>query len=295
MKRLVRTLDPTRLVTVAQVAVHGKGVSDITDVEGFNYFDELTDAFHQKFPAKPMIGTETASTVTTRGIYARNAEQGYVPAYDGAYAGYNKSAEAWWKVYAERSFLAGGFVWTGFDYRGEPTPFQWPCISSHFGILDTCGFPKDNFYYYQAWWGARPVLHLLPHWNWAGKEGQEIEVWCHTNLERVELFVNGKDLGAQEVPRNTHIVWKVKYEPGVLEARGFKDGKAALTARRETTGPPARIVLLPDRERLTADGEAVAIVRVEVQDGQGRVVPVADNEISFRIRGEGTADRRRQW
>ena len=143
-----------------------------------------------------------------------------------------------------------------------------------------CGFPKDNFYYYQAWWGSKPVLHLFPHWNWSGKEGQEIEVWCHTNLEQVELFLNGQSLGAQKVVKNTHLMWKVKYAPGVIEARG-----STLTAKCETTGPAARIVLRPDRARIAADGEDVSMVTVEVVDAQGRVVPVADNEVSFKVSG----------
>jgi beta-galactosidase len=178
-------------------------------------------------------------------------------------------------------------VWTGFDYRGEPSPYQWPNISSQYGIIDTCGFPKDTFYYYQSWWTSKPVLHLFPHWNWPGMEGQEIAVWVHSNLDTVELFLNGRSLGAQETKRDSHLAWIVKYAPGAIEARGTKDGKQVMTVKRETTGAASRLVLKPDRDRMSADGEDVAMFAVEVQDAQGRVVPVADNEVTFRVTGEG--------
>jgi beta-galactosidase len=148
-----------------------------------------------------------------------------------------------------------------------------------------CGFPKDNFYYYQAWWSGQPVLHLFPHWNWS--EGQEVAVWCHSNLDRVELFLNGGSLGAQDVPRNTHLEWKVKYAPGVLEAVGYKDGQRTLVARRETAGAPAAIVLRPDRPELSADGEDLAMVEVSVVDAQGRLAPTASNQIVFEATGPG--------
>jgi len=195
---------------------------------------------------------------------------------------------AWWTTYVARPWTAGGFVWTGFDYRGEPTPYGWPCISSHFGIMDTCGFPKDNFYYYQSWWGSEPVLHLFPHWNWAGKEGQEIEVWCHTNLDRVELFVNGASVGLQEVPRDSHVVWRVPYAPGGIRARGFRGGELISTDTRETTGAPAAIVLVPDRATIAGDGEDVSLVEVRIVDAANRVVPTAANPVTFTLTGPGT-------
>ena len=208
-------------------------------------------------------------------------------AYDVNHPTYAATLEGWWKVYAEREFLAGGFAWTGFDYRGEPSPYSWPCISSHFGVMDTCGFPKDTYYYYQSWWGSKPVLHIFPHWNWAGKEGQEIDVWCYANLETVELFLNGASLGSKKVEPNSHLEWKVKYAPGVLEARGSKDGKIVLVDKRETTGPPAKLALRPDRSQIAADGEDVSAIAVEVQDAQGRIVPTASNEVRFAISGPG--------
>jgi beta-galactosidase len=202
MKAMAKSLDPTRPVTVAMNGAWGRGVTNVVDVMGFNYAGgggqggidtgKNIDAFHAKFPKLPSVGSEMGSEFFTRGIYANDKEKGYVSAYDLNHPGYTTTTEGWWKVFAERSFLAGAFNWTGFDYRGEPSPYPWPCISSHFGILDTCGFPKDIFYYYRSWWQNEPVLHLFPHWNWSGREGQEIDVWCYSNLESVELFLNGQ-------------------------------------------------------------------------------------------------------
>lgn len=292
MKRLVRRLDPTRPVTAAMNGGWGSRVTELMDVQGFNYEnagapDKNMDAIHRAFPGKPMWGTEVASTLCTRGIYANDAAKGYVDAYDHNKPDWGALAEQWWTRYAARPWLAGGFVWTGFDYRGEPTPYAWPCISSHFGILDTCGFPKDNFWYYKAWWGTEPVLHLFPHWNWAGREGRDVEVWCHSNLERVELVLNGASLGAKAVPRNGHVAWAVPYAAGTLEARGFRGARQVLTDTRRTTGAPARIALAPDRPALDANGEDVCVVTVEVRDADGLGVPTAGNVVQFRVTGSG--------
>ncbi len=288
MKRLVNSLDDSRPCTQAMNGGYGgKGASNVVDVQGFNYNEPRIDQFHKDYPNLPMVGSETASTVSTRGIYANDKDKGYVQAYDTEKPRWAATAETWWKFYDARPFLAGGFAWTGLDYRGEPTPYGWPCINSHFGIMDMCGFPKDNFYYYQAWWGSKPVLHLFPHWNWPGKEGQEIEVWVHSNTERVELFLNGKSLGVQDVVRDTHLVWKVKYEPGVIKAKGFSGGKQVVSDKRETAGAAARLVLHPDRGQISADGEDVSMVTVEIVDAQGRPVPTAGNEVTFQVAGKG--------
>jgi beta-galactosidase len=288
MKRLARRLDPTRPITEAMNGSWGKGLSAVVDVQGFNYGDgKRIDAFHAQFPRQWSMGTEVASTVSTRGIYANAKVRGYVEAYDTQKPGWGATAEEWWTTYAARRFLGGGFVWTGFDYRGEPTPYGWPCINSHFGIMDTCGFAKDNFYYYQAWWGDHPVVHLFPHWNWTGKEGDGIEVWVHSNAEQVELFLNGTSISRQTVQANTHLEWKVPYQPGALEARGYVNGKVVATDRRETTGAAARVELLPDRTAIGADGEDLAIVEARVVDARGRIVPTADDQITFVISGAG--------
>jgi beta-galactosidase len=235
-----------------------------------------------------MVASETSSAVGTRGIYANDAESGYLSEYDLNVPGFwGALAEEAWRPVAERPFLAGTFVWTGFDYRGEPTPYAWPCISSQFGIMDTCGFPKDSFYYYQAWWMEEPVLHILPHWNWPGRAGEELDVWVYSNCERVELFLNGESLGAQEMERNGHLEWKVKYAPGALLARGYRGGAEVATELVETTTGPVGLQLSPDRPVYRADGEDVALVAVGIVDAQGRLIPVADKGIRFAVSGGG--------
>ncbi|HKS66854.1 MAG TPA: beta-galactosidase GalA [Candidatus Acidoferrales bacterium] len=297
MKRLARKLDPTRPVTMAMNWGWGKGVSRVVDVQGFNYagaggngganMGRNIDDFHAKFPQQPAVGTESASDYSTRGIYVTDKEKGYVSGYDVNHPGYTLTLEGCWKVFAERAFVAGSFGWTGFDYRGEPSPYGWPCISSHFGAMDTCGFAKDNYFYYQSVWGSKPMLHVFPHWNWAGKEGQAIEVWCYTNLDSVELFLNGESLGAKKVEKNSHLQWDVKYAAGILEARGSRNGSVVLTSKRETTSTPHNIVLRPDRPAISADGEDVSVITVEIVDAHGRPVPTAMNEVSFRLEGPG--------
>jgi beta-galactosidase len=288
MQRLVHEMDPTRLCTAAaNVGNTFEGVNSVLDVRGWNYHSEDVDAYHKAHPAQPEIGTEQGSTVCTRGIYANDTRRGYVSSYDDNAPSWATTAESWWKVYAARPWLSGGFVWTGFDYRGEPTPYAWPCINSHFGILDTCGFAKDNFYYYQSWWSDRTVLHLLPHWNWPGKEGQDIDVRCLSNCQEVELFLNGQSLGRKSMPANSQLKWMVKYAHGVLLAKGYKDGQVIAEQKVETTGPPASVKLSPDRSSIDANGEDLSIITVSVTDAQGRVVPVAGNHIQFELNGPG--------
>jgi beta-galactosidase len=281
-------LDPTRLCTAAVNASFEARFPEQLDVMGFNYNLKVIDAWHQAHPKIPSVGSETASTVSTRGIYETDKLRNWVSAYDLNHTAWSELAEEWWKFYAAREWLAGGFAWTGFDYRGEPTPYGWPSINSQFGIVDMCGFPKDNFYYYKAWWGSDPVLHLFPHWNWEEREGEIVRVWVHSNLDEVELFLNGKSQGSQKVQPLTHLEWKVKYEPGTIEARGTKNAKVVLTEKRETTGKPEFIRLTADRTEIDANGEDVAVVGVEVLDREGRHVPTADNQIVFRVSGEGT-------
>ncbi|HEX4065239.1 MAG TPA: beta-galactosidase GalA [Acidobacteriaceae bacterium] len=287
MKALAEELDGTRPVSIAPTGAIGTGGLAVCDVIGYNYMDPQALAYHEAHPGKPVIGTETVSAVCTRGIYITDPTKGYVGSYDPYTTTGRASAEGWWRFCDAQPWLAGGFVWTGFDYRGEPSPYQWPNISSQYGIIDTCGFPKDTFYYYQSWWTGQPVLHLFPHWNWSGYEGKEIAVWVHTNLDRVELFVNGRSLGAQEVKKNQHLAWNVSYVPGTIEARGYKADKLVMTTRRETTGSAAKLVMTADRREVNADGEDVAMFAVAVHDAQGRVVPIADNEVTFQISGPG--------
>jgi beta-galactosidase len=286
MVRRCHELDPTRVVSAAVNGDNKKGVSDAFDIIGFNYGLNRPDDYHKLNPKRPIYGSETASAVSTRGVYATDKLRNTVNAYDAA-ARWGETAEEWWKFYATREWAAGGFAWTGFDYRGEPTPYGWPSINSQFGIVDMCGFPKDSFYYYKAWWGKEPVLHLFPHWNFEGREGDEIPVWVYTNLDLVELLVNGKSMGAQKVPRLGHVEWKVKYEPGVIEARGSKNGKVVLSEKHETTGEAVAIRLTADRMEINADGQDVAMVTIEALDKQGRPVPTASNLIGFKVDGQG--------
>src|SRR5581483_128114 len=189
MVQRTHELDPTRLCTAAVNGSYNSHFPDALDVMGFNYSLKVIDDWHKAHPGKPCVGSETASTVSTRGIYSTDKLRNWVSAYDLNFPPWAEKAEEWWKFYGTRDWLAGGFAWTGFDYRGEPTPYGWPSINSEFGIVDMCGFPKDNFYYYKAWWGNDPVLHLFPHWNWEERIGEPISVWVHSNLDEVELFL----------------------------------------------------------------------------------------------------------
>jgi beta-galactosidase len=279
-------LDPTRVVSAAVNGDNQKGVSDSFDIIGFNYNLKNPDNYHKQHPNRAIYGSETSSAIATRGVYATDPLRNTINDYDGVVP-WGETAEEWWTFYGTRDWEAGGFAWTGFDYRGEPTPYGWPSINSQFGIVDMCGFPKDTFYYYKAWWRTEPALHLFPHWNFEGREGDMISVWVYTNLDDVELFVNGQSLGSKKVPHLGHVEWKAKYEPGALEARGSKDGKVVLTEKRETTGPAAAIRLTADRTEIDADGADLAILKVEALDKDGRLVPTANNFIGFKVSGEG--------
>jgi beta-galactosidase len=304
MKRLVKKLDPTRPVTAAMNGGWVKeGLSGVVDVQGFNYWngelpDEKVDKkgwpiaadidrFHQQNPKLPCIGTETANGHGTRGIYENDPARGHASPFNSSRPDSPTGAEEWWKIYDERAFLSGGFTWSGIDYRGEPGPYDLVSVNAQSGILDTCCFPKDIFYYYKSWWGSEPVLHLFPHWNWDGKEGKEIDVWCYSNTDSVELFVNGNSLGSKTVERNSHLHWKATYQPGVIEARGSKGGKVVLTDRRETTGVAAKLVLRASQTQIKADGQDVSSLTIEIQDAQGRVIPTAGNKLNFKLSGEG--------
>jgi len=282
MKAATRRLDTTRPVSCAMNGGFGSGISGTQEIQGFNYSTGEYDKFHSMFTNQPCYGSETASTLTTRGEYADNKGKCFVTSYN--------LTEWAWKPIAERPWMAGGFVWTGFDYRGEPTPYGWPCINSHFGIMDTCGFPKDNYYYYLAVWKDKPVVHIMPHWNWPGKEGQNIRVVTFSNCERVELLLNGKSIGSQDVERLTHLDWNVPYAAGKLVAIGTIGGKEVTRDTVETTGTPAKIRLRSDRTKILADGEDVAIIPVDILDSNNRVVPTADNLVTFEVKGQGTID-----
>jgi beta-galactosidase len=285
MARQVKRLDPSRPTTFAMDQGWDNGIGRVVDVLGFNYRTNQIEAYHGRHPDQPVYGSETGSTVATRGEYSTDKTRHTVRAYDTEHPWWATTAEEWWTIVAERPYIAGGFVWTGFDYHGEPTPYnEWPSISSQFGILDTCGFPKDDYYYYRAWWRPNlPQVHLLPHWNWPGRTGKTIEVCAHGNTEEVELLLNGRSLGRKAMPRNRHLEWRVPYAPGKLEAVGYNGGQAAARDTRETTGAPAAIELLADRRVATIHD--VLILNASVVDAKGRVVPTASNLLRFSVNG----------
>jgi len=289
-----KELDPSRISTyAADVANVFPGVNEVIPIRGFNYRQFGAADYHRDHPNQPIVGTEMGSTVTTRGIYEKDSIRGYVPDQDITAPWWASKAEDWWVLAAENPYWMGGFVWTGFDYRGEPTPFRWPNINSHFGIMDMCGFPKNIYYYYQSWWTDKDVLHISPHWNlpagqagWRDKRGKPIDVWVNTNADNVELFLNGKSLGKKDMPRNSHLQWTVNYEPGTLEAVAYKKGKK-LTTKVETTGAPVEVVMTPYKTTMLADGKDVSVINLSVVDREGRDVPDADNMIRFVISGPG--------
>ena len=289
MQAYANQLDPTRPKNAASSGGWGNGVSKHIEVMGFNYLGNGDhDAYHAKFPDKPSVGTEEGSTNTTRGIYFDDPERQHIAAYDRtAQGGHFKTIEYTWQFYDARDYLAGMFIWTGFDYRGEPTPYSWPSIHSYFGMYDVCGFPKDNVFYLKSWWGNEPVLHLFPHWNWEGREGDTIKVVAYSNCDEVELFVNKKSVGRKTMERNGHLAWPVPYEAGSIKAVGYKNGKKILEQTHETTGEPASLVLEAHKSSFKADGEDVAVIAVSSTDRRGRHVPTANNPVWFEIEGPG--------
>lgn len=286
MVDLCHRLDPTRLCTAAVNGAFGNGVSKSIDVEGFNYNLDKIAPYHSTHPKHPLIGSETAHhTVATRGVHFTDESKNEVGASDLDTKYVFEQPDLWWTQYATNDYLPGGFIWTGFDYRGEPTPYTWPSISSQFGVLDTCGFPKDKYFYYKAWWGKEPVVHVFPHWNWPDRLGQKIPVWVHTNLPEAELFLNGKSFGKQSCKQYGHLIWEVPYEHGVIEARGLRAGQVVVSDRRETTGPVASLKIVAEKTPHTADGESLIILAVQALDAQGTVVPTANLPVRFTITG----------
>ncbi len=278
-----KDIDPSRTSTyAADMGNDFKGVNEVIPIRGFNYREYAVADYHKDHPNQPLLGTEMGSTVTTRGIYEKDELRGYVPDQDITHPWWASKAETWWKLAAENNYWLGGFIWTGFDYRGEPTPYKWPNINSHFGIMDVCGFPKNIYYYYKSWWTNEDVLHLSPHWNWPDKVGKPIDVWVNSNADEVELFLNEKSLGKKTMERNSHLQWDVLYEPGTLEAIAYKKGKK-ITAKIETTGQATTVVLTPDKTILMADGKDATVVNISITDEKGREVPTANNPIAFTI------------
>ena len=291
--------DPTRLVT-SGVNKMGQAVANgftkALDVVGMNYFA----AEYQKQKGQLLVASETSSALSTRGEYGLELKpDGMVQmnmrpnnqcvSYDLDRPDWGLTGEDSLLAIRNAPWVAGEFVWTGFDYIGEPTPYGWPSRSSYFGIIDLAGFPKDRYFLYQSQWSGQAVLHLLPHWNWQGFEGKEIPVWCFTNADSVELFLNGKSLGSRDFKdsKRLHLEWQVPYAAGVLKAVGKKGGQT-LTDEVHTAGEPAKLVMRPDRTQIAADGEDLSYVEVRIVDKDGNLCPNAGNLIRFSLDGPGT-------
>ncbi|MDR3695508.1 beta-galactosidase GalB [Mucilaginibacter sp.] len=305
---IVHSLDKTRPITTANDNP-GKGnkiiQSGAIDLIGYNYHEFDYATFHDRYPGKKFIATETTSGLETRGHYDMPSDSiriwpsrydkpftdgnpdNSVSAYDNVRPGWGSTHEATWKVMKKYDFLSGMFIWTGFDYLGEPTPYSWPSRSSYFGIIDLAGFPKDIYYMYQSEWTNKTVLHIFPHWNWT--PGKLVDVWAfYNNADEVELFLNGKSLGTKKkLGDDLHIMWRVKYEPGTLKAISRKNGKVVLTREIHTAGAPAKIELVADRKNIKADGKDLSFITVRILDKDGNLVPNASNLVNFKVTGPG--------
>ena len=303
--KIVKGLDPTRPVTSAltetDTAKNFIYQSNALDVIGWNYNQQNFPEFLKRYPGKIFIGAETTSALATRGHYDMPSDSirvwpakgkkeienvngdWTVSAYDNVKAGWGSTHEETWKIIKKYDFLSGLFVWTGFDYLGEPTPYPWPARSSYFGIVDLAGFPKDVYYMYQSEWTNKPVLHIFPHWN--HEAGKIIDVWAYyNNADEVELFLNGKSLGTRKkLNDDLHVMWRVPFEPGALKAISRKNGKTVLIKEIKTAGKPAKIELTADRKIIKADGKDLSFITARILDKDGNLVPDADNLIEFSI------------
>jgi len=307
LAEIVKSLDHTRPITSACNGTDTLNPvirSGALDLIGFNYAHQKYADFPAVFPGKPFLASETESALATRGSYdmpsdsiRRWPKRWDLPFYEGnpdySCSAYDNCSTPWgstheetWKIIKRHAFISGAYIWTGFDYLGEPTPYDWPARSSYFGIIDLAGFPKDAFYFYQSEWTDQPVLHIFPHWNW--NPGDSVDVWAFTNYDRVELFLNGVSLGEKiKGPNDYKLVWRLAFSPGTLKAVAHKSGWKNLIREIRTAGEPAQIAVSVDRQKIRADGCDLSFVSVKVLDGAGNLVPHADNLVSFRIEGPG--------
>jgi beta-galactosidase len=299
LKALIRRLDPRGARPVSANQNGWIGPHTPLDLQGFDYATGSYDGWHRDAPNIPSISSETSSAVSDRGEYVNNETAGYVSGYDNNYPGWGESAEQAWggvgvgggQGILTRPFISGGWTWTGWDYKGEPTPYAWPDINSHFGILDIAGFPKDRFYWYRAWFVPDTSSSwLFPHWSW-DNQNFNLPVWVYSNGDEVELFVNGKSQGRKSMPKFGHVEWSgVKYQPGSLKAVSYKRGVISSVVYRNTTSEPAALRLsIKDGvgATLAAGCKDVALLQVEVVDQNGAVVPDASNEVTFSVTGAG--------
>ncbi len=280
-----KTIDSTRMITAAVSGGCGYGTSESIELMGFNYLAQCDiDKYREKHLSQPGWLTEETSGCGTRGIYWADSSICHIPQFDRAGG---TSIERGYKFCMEREWMSGLFYWTGFDYRGESTPFSYPANSSYFGILDLCGFPKDAAYYIKANTTTAPMVHVLPHWNHAGHEGENVDVWAYSNCDEVELIVNKKSMGKQPVPKYGHCAWNVKYKPGTIEVRGYRKGVLAATEEIKTSGSAASVVLQASKPAVSKNAEDIVLVSVRALDGKGIPVPDASNKLTFSISGPG--------
>ncbi len=304
---MVKSLDPTRPVTAGCNEPNPANHlfrSGALDVIGFNYHDDWFAGVPENFPDKPFIVTESVSALMTRGYYRMPSDSMFIwperwdkpfqdasfscSSYDNCHVPWGNRHEGTLRRVKNNGFISGQYIWTGFDYIGEPTPYGWPARSSYFGIIDLAGFPKDVYYMYQSEWRSdKTVLHLFPHWNWT--PGQEVDMWAYYNdADEVELFVNGQSQGVRSKGEDDfHVMWRVKYEPGTVKAVSRKEGKVIAEQEIRTAGEPSQIRLTPDRSILRADGKDLSFVTVEILDKDGNLCPNADNDITFTVEGTG--------
>ena len=306
---IVKSLDASRPITTAnnEIKPYNNLIkSGALDIIGYNYNHKAYADFQKDYPGKKFIATETTSALATRGHYDMPSDSirrwpiawdkpftegnadNTVSAYDNVSAPWGSTHEETLKVMKKHDFLSGMFIWTGFDYLGEPTPYNWPSRSSYFGVVDLAGFPKDAYYLYQSEWTDKPVLHIYPHWNW--KTGQTVDVWSYYNqADEVELFVNGKSAGVKRKQGDDlHVMWRLKYQPGTLKAISRKNGKEILVKEVKTANAPYKIRLSPDRSTIHADGSDLLYITVEILDEQGALVPGAENLVRFNVSGAGS-------
>ena len=303
---IIRSEDVTRPITTATVHMEGSneiGLPSILDITGYNYHENLYEEDHEKYPNRIILGSETCSATP---FEVRGEYKGFIESADSIESLKNIKtgggdlsvitpasrfckAENSWKITKENEYVSGLFIWTGFDYIGEPSPFAWPSKSSYFGVIDLCGFPKDAFYFYKSQWTKEPMIHILPHWNWEGKEGQELPVWCYTNCESVELILNGESLGEKNISDSEflHLYWKVMYTPGSLKAIGKINGEVVCEEVINTASQPSTIILAPDKMELNSNGQDLCYIKVRIEDEKGNLVPTAKNEILFTVEGSG--------
>ncbi len=306
---IVRELDPTRPITAGNnepTPDNSLIKSGMMDLIGYNYKHESFADFPDLFPGESFIAAETTSALATRGSYDHPSDSIRVwpyrwdekfldgnpdhtcSAYDNCHTPWGSSHGASWKPIKKYDFLSGLFIWTGFDYLGEPTPYEWPSRSSYFGIVDLAGFPKDAFYMYKSEWTSDIVLHIFPHWNW--QPGQEIDIWAYYNqADEVELFLNGTSLGIRAKQEDDlHVSWRVPFEPGAVRAVSRKNGQVVKENEIHTAGDAARMKITADRSLIKSGGEDLSFITIDIVDKNGNMVPFADNKVVISIEGDAS-------